>query len=179
MAWRNILRSKMFSAINVFDLVVGMTCCMLLWLYIRSESNYNQHHHAAEDLYLVSSEAITTGGKEEFLMLSAPYAGALQSEFPEVAQVTRLLTHSNEDKTLFQLIEAGIPVQSFYESKRYCADSIFFDLLSYRCKEDDPVMVLRDNSSVVLSEAVASKFFGAAPVLHKIIPNKGSTVGEI
>ena len=174
-AWRNILRGKSFSLINIFGLAVGMTCCMLLWLYIRSESSYDQHHNAAADLYLVSSEAFVSGTSEEYPMLSAPYAAALQAEFPEVAQATRLLTHANEDKTLLQLREPGGAIQSFYETKGYHADPNFFKVFTYHFLEGDPNSALLDPNSVVLSDIVAAKIFGTAPAMGKTVRIGGSS----
>jgi putative ABC transport system permease protein len=174
---RNLWRSRSFAAINIFGLAVGMTCCLLLWLYIRSESSYDKHHTAASDLYLVSSEAFVAGGAEEYPMLSAPYAAGLQAEFPEIARVTRLLTHANEDKTLLQHREAGKSIQSFYETKGYHADPHFFELFTYSFKEGDAKTALQEPNSLVLSEAVALKIFGDAPALHKNIRIGGSTGG--
>ncbi|HEX9958288.1 MAG TPA: ABC transporter permease, partial [Fibrella sp.] len=90
-AVRNLLRSKSFSAINILGLSVGMTCCMLLLLYIRSELSFDKHHQHAADSYLVSSEAMFSAGDyQEIPRLSPPYAAALKAEFPEVEQVARL-----------------------------------------------------------------------------------------
>ena len=174
-AWRCILRNKSFSLLNIFGLAVGMSCCMFLWLYIRSESSFDQHLKYAEDLYLVSSEAITQGGKQEYPMLSAPYAETLQSEFPEVAQVTRLLTHANEDKTLLQLKEQGGGFQSFYESKGYFADANFFEVFSLRFKEGSSGQALTDKNSIVISDEMAEKMFANSPALNKMIRVGGST----
>ncbi|AHM62861.1 hypothetical protein D770_23080 [Flammeovirgaceae bacterium 311] len=174
---RNLWRSRSFAAINIFGLAVGMACCLLLWLYIRSESSYDQYHTAAGELYLVNSEAFGSGGAEEYPMLSAPYAAALQAEFPEIARVTRLLTHSNEDKTLLQHREAGKSIQSFYETKGYHADPHFFELFTYSFKEGSAKTALQEPNSLVLSEGVALKIFGDAPALHKTIRIGGSTGG--
>ena len=93
-AWRNVLRSKSFSLINILGLSVGMTCCMLLWLYIRSESSFDKHHQYTDDLYLVNSEAISSGNREEGPMLSAPYAEAIKAEFPEVRKPAKHIQYS-------------------------------------------------------------------------------------
>ncbi len=173
-AVRNLLRSKSFSAINILGLSVGMTCCMLLVLYIRSELSFDKHHQHANDLYLVSSDAMFSAGSyEEVPRLSAPYAAALKAEFPEVAQVTRIWANFLESKTLFQVRESGKPVQSFYETKGYQIDSSFFDVFTYQFTEGNARTALLDAHSVVLSDAVAHKLFGNAPALNKLIRING------
>ncbi|MBC3788578.1 ABC transporter permease [Spirosoma utsteinense] len=173
-AVRNLLRSKSFSAINILGLSVGLTCCMLLLLYIRSELSFDKHHQHASNLYLVSSDALFSAGSyEEVPRLSSPYAAALKSEFPEVDQVTRVWANFIESKTLFQVRESGKPVQAFYETKGYQIDPTFFDVFSYQFSEGDPKTALQDAHSIVLSEPVARKLFGDVPALNKLIRING------
>ena len=103
-AWRNVLKSKLFSAINVFGLSVGMTCCMLLLLYIQSEVSFDKHHKHIDDMYLLRSENTQANGdKMDNPRGPAPYANAMKAEFPEVVQVTRLWQNFLEDKALFKV----------------------------------------------------------------------------
>lgn len=178
-AWRNVLRNKSFSFINIFGLSIGMTCCMLLWLYIHSEASYDTHHQDADNLYLVNSEAIASGNKEEYPMLSAPYAEAIKAEFPEVDQVTRMMAAPIESNILLQVREEDKPLQSFYETKGYHVDTTFFDVFSYHFVEGNGSTALSDPHSIVLSDAVAFKIFGNTPALNKIIRiNSATGLGE-
>jgi putative ABC transport system permease protein len=175
-AWRNLLSSKLFSFINVFGLSVGMTCCMLLLLYIRSEVSFDKHHQFANDIYLLRSERIH--GQEGLMdnpRATAPYAQALKAEYPEVVQVTRLWQNFIENKTLMQVEESGMAVKSFYESKGIQVDSTFFDVFSYSFLEGDSRTALADAHSVVLSEDVAHKLFGNSSALNKTVKIGGVT----
>ncbi|GAB3909587.1 ABC transporter permease [Larkinella knui] len=174
-AIRNLLRSKTFSAINILGLSVGMTCCMLLLLYIRSELSFDRHHQHAKELYLMASAAKSPGLDEEYPRLSGPLAAAIQSEFPEVEKVARLYVNIMDDKTLLQVQEAGKPMKSFYETQGYQVDSTFFDLFSYEFTEGTPQKALFQTNSIVLSEEVAQKLFGKTPALNKIVRISGST----
>ena len=176
-AWRNLVRNKTFSAINIVGLSVGMACCMLLLLYIRSELTFDQHHQRTADLYLVNTKGISASGEgNEWPMLSAPYAGALQAEFPEVEQVTRLLwADASDDKVLLQVQQRGKPAQAFYETKGYQADSNFFNLFTYAFIEGDARRSLATPNSVVLSQQVAHKLFGTASALNQLVRIGGST----
>ena len=176
-AWRNLARNRIFSAINVVGLSVGMACCMLLLLYVRSELAYDKHHQRANELYLVNTKGISSSGEgEEWPMLSAPYAAALQAEFPEVELVTRLLwANASDDKALLQVQQRDKPVRAFYETKGYQADSTFFNVFTYQFIEGDSRTALNAPNSVVLSQPVAHKLFGATPALNQLIRIGGST----
>lgn len=176
-AWRNLIRNKTFSTINIVGLSTGMACCILLLLYIRSELSYDNHHQRVDDLYLVNTKGVSVSGDgNEWPMLAAPYAAALQAEFPEVEQVTRLLWASiSDDKVMLRAQQRGKPIQSFYETKGYQVDSTFFNLFTYQFIEGDSQKALNSPNSVVLSEPVAYKFFGTAPALNQLIKIGGAT----
>ena len=181
-AFRNLLRSKSFSAINIFGLSVGMACCMLLLLYIRSELSYDKHQEHANELYLMAQETIIgkaakNPGTEMSSTASAPYAFALKAEFPEIEQVSRLWINLIDDKALFQVRENGKSVKAFYETKGYQVDSTFFDLFSYQFTEGSARTALVDQHSVVLSEEIAHKLFGNGSALNKLV-RIGGTAGN-
>lgn len=167
-AWRNIVKSKSFSSINVLGLALGMTCCMLLMLYIRSELSFDTYHAHAKDLYLLGSRStIGQNAGREHATVSAPYGPALKAEYPEIAQMTRL--YIADEKSLLQVREPGQPLRSFYETKGYQVDSTFFDLFTYTFTEGDPHTALTDPHSVVLSEEVAAKLFGNTSALGRLV----------
>ncbi|WP_159478795.1 ABC transporter permease [Dyadobacter sp. 3J3] len=169
-AWRNLLSSKLFSSINVFGLSVGMTCCMLLLLYIMSEMSFDKHQEHANDLYLLRSENVQSNGdKMDNPRAPAPYAQAVKAEFPEVEQVTRLWWNFLEAKTLLKVTQPGRPEKSFYETKGISVDSTFFDVFTYQFVEGDARTSMNDPHSVVLSEDVAHKFFGKESALNQTI----------
>jgi putative ABC transport system permease protein len=177
-AWRNMLKSKLFSAINVFGLSVGMTCCMLLLLYILSETSFDKHQEHVNELYLVRSENVRfSGEKMDNPRAPSPYAQALKQEFPEVVQVTRAWMNFLENKTLLKVENSGKTVKSIFETKGCHVDSTFFDMFSYHFVEGDPKTALNDPHSVVLSEDVASKLFGNVSPIDKVI-NIGGTDGN-
>lgn len=175
-AWRNVLKNKMFSFINVFGLSVGMTCCMLLLLYILSEISFDKHQEHVNDLYLVRSENVQPNGeKMDNPRAPAPYAQALKAEFPEVVQATRLWQNFLEDKALFTVEQPGKGPLSFYESKGTHVDSTFFDVFTYQFLEGDQRSALIDPYSIVLSDGLAKKLFGNAPALNRTVKIGGKT----
>lgn len=170
------MKSKMFSAINVFGLSVGMTCCMLLLLYILSEISFDKHQEYAADLYLMRCENVQPNGEMmDNPRAPAPYAFAVKNEYPEVVQVTRLWQNFLEDKALLTVDRAGDSSLSFYETKGTHVDSTFFDVFTYQFLEGDERTAMDDPHSVVLTDALAKKLFGDAPALNRTIRVGGKT----
>ncbi|WP_247233089.1 ABC transporter permease [Telluribacter sp. SYSU D00476] len=174
-AWRNIVRNKTFSAINVLGLALGMACCMLLLLYIRSELSFDRHHTFAKDIYLLRSEIWRNGDKMDNPRAPSPYAQAIKAEYPEVVQVTRLWPNFIESQALLKIEEPGQAVKSFYETNGYQVDSTFFDVFTYDFLEGDARTALADPKSVVLSDDVARKLFGGVPALGRTIRIGGAS----
>lgn len=175
-AWRNVLKNKMFSVINVFGLSVGMTCCMLLLLYILSEVSFDKHQEHVNELYLVRSENVQPNGeKMDNPRAPAPYAHALKAEYPEIVQVTRAWQNFLEDKALLTVERPGNAPLSFYETKGTHVDSTFFDVFTYQFLEGHPTAALNDPHSIVLSDVLAKKLFGDQPALNRTIRVGGKT----
>jgi len=177
-AWRNLKKNKIFSFINVFGLAIGLTCCMLISLYLYNELSYDSYHKNVDRLYQLGTIFVKEGKEERMANTPAPMAKAMQMEFPEIERSTRLMKLFSDDKTLLQYSEANGNTKSFYESKGYVADSTFFQVLTYRFKEGDPVTALANPNSVVISDAIAKKIFGKESAINKLVHISSSTIGD-
>ena len=93
-AWRNLIHSKVYSLINILGLAIGITTCALISLFVIDEVSYDKHHTDGERIYRIGYEV----KGEKWVALSAPSAGGLRKDFPEVEQVTRLLRMPGVDK---------------------------------------------------------------------------------
>jgi len=178
-AWRNLMKNKIFSFINVFGLSVGLICCILIAFYIRYETSYDSYQKNINDLYQVGT-VFVKGDQELDVMANtpAPMAQTMKQEFPEIVATTRLLALFSEDKTLFQYSENGGDKKSFYESKGYMADPSFFSLFTYDFIEGNPSVALNDPNTIVISEEIAKKIFGNAEALNKVIHISSNTNGD-
>jgi len=177
-AWRNLKKNKVFSFINIFGLSVGLTCCILITLYINHELSYDKYHSNANEIYQVGTVFIKEGKEDKKPNTPALMAEMMKAEFPEITETSRLVGLFAEDKTLLQYSEnPGVP-RSFYESKGYLADPSFFTLFSYDFIEGEAAGSLVKPNSVVLSEAVAKKIFGNKPALNKLLRISSSTNGD-
>ena len=177
-AWRSVMKNKMFSFINIFGLSVGLTCCILITLYIVHETSYDKFFKNADRIYRVGTVFIDQGVEDKGGNTSAPLGKLLQQEYPEVQSSARLLNLFRDDKTLFQVQHAGGKIISFYETKGFLADSNFFQILTYQFKEGDPKTALLEPNSVVISSDIAKKLFGDESAINKIVRVSSSTNGD-
>ena len=178
MAWRNMMKNKTSSFINVFGLSIGLTCCMLIALYINHESSYDSYHKNIKQLYQLGTTFVKEGKEDRTPNTPAPMAQAMRQEFPEIEDAARIMALFAEDKTLFQYRADNVAVTSFYETKGFMADSSFFRLFSYDFIEGNAATSLDNPNTVVLSEEIAKKIFGNQPALNKIIHISSNTNGD-
>jgi putative ABC transport system permease protein len=174
---RNLRSQKVSSFINIFGLAIGMACCMLIGLYIREESSYDQHWQDSEQLYRVANEVFAGDSHVKSATLAAPIAPVLGQEFPEIEAVARLLPPPDVSKSTFQIIDNGETQPPFFISKGFMADATFFQVFSYQFLYGNPLTALKEPNSVVLSEEVAQKLFGKANPLNKTL-RIGNNYGE-
>ena len=177
-AWRNLVKNKVFSFINIFGLSVGLTCCILISLYIYHEISYDTYHKNANRIFRLGTVFIDQGVGEPDANTSAPLGKLIQQEYPEVEASARLLNLFRDDKTLFQVTGNDSKLKSFYETKGFLADSNFFQILTYHFKEGDAKMALLEPNSVVINEEIAQKLFGKESAINKIVWIRSSTNGD-
>src|ERR671912_148085 len=177
-AWRNIRNNKLFSFLNIFGLSIGLTCCLLIALYIVYETSYDHHHKSADRLYEIATTFVKDGKEDPTPNTPAPMAAAMKQEFPEVEETTRLLQLFAEDKTLLQYKPENDEQKSFYETRGFAADSTFFRLFTYDFIEGDPRTCLDAANTIVINEEIAKKIFGNEPALNKIIKISSNTNGD-
>jgi putative ABC transport system permease protein len=177
-AWRNLMKNKMFSFINVFGLSIGLTCCILITLYLYNELSYDSYHKNADRIYQLGTTFVKEGKEDRTANTPAPMAKTMQMDFPEIEKGTRLLKMFADDRTLFQYKEPNGNVKSFFETKGFVADSTFFQVLTYKFKEGDPATALNNPNSVVINEATARKIFGKESPINKPLFISSSTIGD-
>ncbi|KAA5542852.1 ABC transporter permease [Adhaeribacter rhizoryzae] len=159
-AFRNLLRHKIFSFINIFGLALGMTCSILIMLWVRDELRFNRFHANLNDLYRVIEEQHYPGG-ENLTMSSTPgtLAEALKKEFPEVSHATKV---SWDEQVLFTHGD-----KSFKETGNYVSPD-FLRMFSFSLVAGNANTALNQPNSVVITETLAKKYFGTTQVLGQV-----------
>ncbi len=160
-AFRNLVRHKGFTFINLLGLTVGLSTFLFIVLWIKDEVTYDRFNKNLDRLFEVFENQTYSGNKiYTFKATPGPLAEGLQSEFPEVEVAARSNWGGRE---LFNYQE-----KSFYGEGRY-ADSSLLTMFTFQWLEGNPADPMPDRSSVVLSSSLAGKLFGNESALGKIV----------
>ncbi|GAB2586787.1 ABC transporter permease [Spirosoma areae] len=177
-AWRNLAKHKAFSFINIVGLAAGLSCCMLISLYIYDELSYDTQHKNVEQLYQIGTVFVRSEGEEKTAATPFPMAPSLKQEYPEISNTTRLVGLFAEDKTLLRYDGPANKRRVFYETNGYLADSAFFSFFNYEFLEGKGESALTAPNTLVISEEIARKLFGHQPALNKVVHVESNTNGD-
>ncbi len=160
-ALRYLKRHKIYSFINISGLAIGMACCVLILLWINDEIRYDRFHEQTENLYRVVND-LNYGPYSQLTKGTAyPLSSAMKEEIPEVRETVRLLP------TRKILVAYG--EKKYYEENFYFADPSLFKIFTFPFIKGDPDTALSSPSSVVITQDMASKYFGSQDPLGKTI----------
>jgi ABC-type antimicrobial peptide transport system permease subunit len=161
-AWRNVVRHKRYSFINIFGLAVGLASCIAILLWVRDEMSYDRFHaNAASIQRVIATASEPGGGNESFAVLPPNLGPALKAEFPEIRAAVR---HLSLDQ---QIVANG--ERRFYERGISLVDPEFLQIFSFPLRRGDARRALVDPQSIVLSEPMAAKYFGSEDPLGRTL----------
>src|SRR3954471_22938941 len=100
LAYRSLVKNKLFAFINVFGLAIGLTCCLLISMYIYQELSYDAHQQLGDRLYQLGTASTVEGKENRYGRTPATMVPVMQQEFPEIESFTRLINLWQDDKTL-------------------------------------------------------------------------------
>ncbi|MCP4727822.1 MAG: FtsX-like permease family protein, partial [bacterium] len=155
-AYRNLLRNKVYSVINVAGLSIGLACTILITFYIQFEQSYDEYHENADRIYRINNETWTG--------VSLPYIRTIEEEVPEIEAAVMTDYTSRGNKRLFSYGQ-----NNYYETEFYMADPAFFKVFDHEFIYGDPETALIDPRSIVLTEKVSKKFFGDENPVGRIL----------
>lgn len=164
---RNFKRYKIFSFINLSGLAIGMTCTLLILLWVQDEISFDRFHQNSKDLYRVinySGSYQSSGAGTP-----APLAPALLEETPEIinyarfAPIPRLVIRHNQNV--------------FYEDRLVLADPTIFEMFSFPFLKGDPKTALSSTNNIVITEEMAQKYFGDEDPIGKLLMLEGGEEG--
>ena len=158
-ALRYLLRYKEYTAINILGLAVGITCCILIMLFVRSEFSYDKFHSKSDRLYRAWQHEKYEGQDFINTVTPLPMAGALQSTFPEVEGACRVYAFNPMVR---------INENSFSEDVRM-VDSNFFRLFDFELIAGDRDNPFPSANSMILTPEIATKYFGKSNAVGKTV----------
>jgi putative ABC transport system permease protein len=161
-ALRNLWRYKGHSAINILGLAIGMACLILIMLYVKSELSYDRFHEHKQQIYLLNIQTTNPQTGEQAKRAIGPYrlADELAVDFPDFEQIIRFAQERES-------IEVGD--QTFIEENLAYVDPEVFQAFTFPLVEGNPNHVLDEPYSVVITQEIATKYFGNSPAIGKMI----------
>ncbi|CAN5695819.1 ABC transporter permease [soil metagenome] len=159
-AIRNLRKNGLYSAINIGGLSIGITCCILIALYVQYEVSYDRFQEKGDRIARVIMEYSINGGLEKGNFTSTKVATALQDNFPEVKTAVRMFQTT-------QFVKRGTEV--FKEKNFLYADSTFFSTFRNEPVYGNLATFLPGPGYVVLTESTSKKYFGNADPIGKTI----------
>jgi len=158
--WRNLVRQKANSFINITGLAIGMTCSMLILMWVQHELSYDAFHENADDIYRVVENQYYAGGQVfPVAVTPSPLAPALKTQFPEIIRSTRFNFNSLTIKKDDKIFTEGVAF----------ADPDILEIFTMPFVKGNAATALSEPHSIVLTEEAAAKYFGANEPMGQIL----------
>jgi len=161
-AIRSLRRHPAYSLINIAGLAIGMATCILILLYIQDELGYDRYHPHADRVYRIVDDIESGGQTVQTAGTPTGWGPALKRDFPEIELVVRLRGTESA-----WLVDLGNTI--YYERKVIWAGSDLFRMFSFPLVAGDPGTALAEPYSMVITEELADKYFGAEEAIGKAV----------
>jgi putative ABC transport system permease protein len=173
-AWRNLVKNKTFSFINIIGLASGLACFILIALYVADELSYDRFNEKAGRIYRINSDVIFGGNELHLAVASDPMGATLKKDYPQVEEFVRFFTSRGS-----KLIKKGN--EFIRENNVAHADSTLFDVFTIPVIAGEAKTALNEPNTVVISESIAKKYFATTDAVGKNIEtdDNGKTLYKV
>jgi len=161
-AWRNLIKNKLYSIINLGGLTIGLAVGILILIWVQNELSFDRFHKNADNIYRLEIFGGTGASKQLWKQEVAPIGPLCKQQLPEVIDQVRIM--ENTYASLYQYQEKIFP-----EEHAVLADPTFFTVFDFPLIKGNPSTPFIDDNSVVITEKTAHKFFGSQDPLGKVI----------
>ncbi|HEV2701270.1 MAG TPA: ABC transporter permease, partial [Steroidobacteraceae bacterium] len=154
-ALRNLRRERLYAAINIAGLSLGIACCLILGLFLRSQLTYDRYNVQHEHIFRVVNEFTTNGTTDTFAITSRSLAPMMAEVYPQIKAYVRFegsfsaggmaIHHGNE---------------AYFWKTAYYTDASVFKVFTFDVIYGDTKGALKDGSSVAVSQTFARRYFG-------------------
>jgi len=159
-ALRSLFKNRFYTAINIFSLTVGLTCCVLIALYITHETSYDRFHTKGNRIARVIMEYSFGGSVTKGNFTSTKVLPAFKRQFPQIEEGVRM--HQLERVIAYE-------DKLFTEKKLMFADSTFFNLFDFPLLQGSSKTALSGSKKIILTQSTARKYFGTVDPVGKIL----------
>ncbi|HCN82971.1 MAG TPA: antibiotic ABC transporter permease, partial [Sphingobacteriaceae bacterium] len=166
-AWRNLMKSKVFTVINVLGLTFGVMVCIMIFLYVQDEVSYDRFHKNVNQIYRIDKQQTKDDGSVHNGSYTGYFPGPrFSARIPEIQSFVRFQPEKVDVKT-----DADIQSQTVS-----LVDTNFFSVFNFPLLSGDAKSVLTQRNAVVITEDMAKKYFGSSNAVGKIISIKGDGI---
>lgn len=158
-ALRILKRQKIYSFINISGFAIGISCCIVILLFVQDELSYDKFHENVKCIYRVATDMISASGKQGSTKTWSWIAPNMTSDFPGVISASRIYRYGgvlNYDK-------------NYYGESLFFVDPSFLDIFTFPLFKGDKQIALRDPNSALITEELAEKYFGDDNPLGKVL----------
>ncbi len=167
-AWRNIVKEKMFTIIKIGGFAVGIAACILITLFIRDELSYDDHYKNTDQIYRVVAEYKVNGEKLKSVHFQLPFADVLESDFPEILKAGKYNTSE-----LFGAGQKSVKLegtdQNMFEDGFIFADQELLDILEIPLEAGNARTALTEPYSIVISKSKADTYYPDENAIGKML----------
>jgi putative ABC transport system permease protein len=167
-AWRNLLKNRLFSLINISGLAIGLAVCMTIMMYVAHEMSYDRFHANSANIFIPQASFTMNGTTMNMANMSYAAGSIIKQRQPAVKDFIRTMAY-------FKPVVAFNPERpdtKFSEKNFLFADENFFNFFSFRLLSGNSNKVIDKPFTIVLSEDMAKKYFGKANPIGKTITLK-------
>lgn len=154
-AWRNLINTKFYSALNIVGLTIGLAVGMLILIWVQDELSYDRFHAKADQIYKVNASIGTGASQQVWGNVSAPVAAFALKEVPGVLSAVRVIT--SYDYSVFRYKDKLLK-EDF--GKLSYVDDAFFTMFDYKLLKGNAKAPFPNDQSVIITESTAKKYFG-------------------
>lgn len=172
---RTLQREKLYAAINIAGLSLGIACCLILGLFLRSELTYDLYHEHASQIYRVVNEFNINGKADKFAATSRMLGPMIKADNPAILAFVRF--------QYFNANNSGLVVRhgndAYVWDRSFMVSPNVFEVFTHRLIYGDPKNALTQENTVAVSETFARKYFGNANPIGQTITNDSGIPNKI
>jgi putative ABC transport system permease protein len=159
-AWRNLVRNKTFSLVNIVGLAIGLSSFLLIALYVMDELSFDRYYDQAGNIYRIDMDDRWGGQDQRMAQIGDPIGPKLKNDYSRVEEYTRIFYSRNDPGMANKLIRKGN--EYITEDNTAYVDSTFFNVFKFPALEGDTRSALNEPRTVVITASTATKYFGSA-----------------
>lgn len=166
-AWRNLIKNRTFSIINITGLAAGLTCFILIALYVVDELSYDRYNEKADRIFRVNSDIRFGGADLKLAVASDPMGATLKKDYPQVEEYVRFYASGGAKQ-----IKKGD--QYIFEAAVVHADSTLFNVFTLPALQGNTSTALNEPNTVVITASTAKKYFETTNAVGKVLEADGT-----